>query len=1170
MHLKQLKLAGFKSFVEPTVIPFDSQLIAVVGPNGCGKSNIIDAVRWVMGESSSKTLRGESMTDVIFNGSSERKSIGQACVELLFDNSLGRIGGQYSAFHEISIKRIVTREGDSSYYLNGSRCRRRDITDIFLGTGAGTRGYSIIGQDMITRIVEARPEDLRVFIEEAALVSKYKERRREALQKIDGIVENLARLADIRAEQQKQLERLQRQAQVATRYKMLKEQERLIKTEMLALRWQREINEQTLIHQDISAMTLGYDQHQTKMVRITKDMVDKKEQIQAAEASMGGLQTHFYQLNTEIARLEESLHQLARENERLQKDKLQIEKDIEHAMNQLKACQDTSIYSEHDLALLQTQVQSLLQKNQNHQQTLQQLEIKKSEKDLQFKQMQTELHQGQRAVEIEQLQLQHIEQQYAHAQVLFEKNQSEQTMLLVDPIKSALQALETEYQVLTQQHQLDSDEVRQQVMKETELRQQLSDIEQSLHQAHDKVQGLLKEEAILRTEQNACLRSEKQVSGGLNHWQNTPRLAETIKVEAPWLPIFEWVLAESNHAIVLDSMEALWPYLSELRGHHALFVLPTIPKKHTNHPYPRLSDHLSGFMPGWPKRLDDIFVASTLLEAQEWLPHLNETESVITRDGYWLSHAWVKVFGEETENDAQVLSRQIALEKMQEVLTIEQDQLEDLAKRRDKAHQNLVAHGIVHQQLQENLAKTLARLRAVETQLNQKKQVLSDTETKAIHLSHEKEELLQQIEEWMAKSVFQIQKCQTLKERVLELDLQFQHLSEDKHSLENHVLTLRKTIHETQSELHQAELTYNQESLRASQKQELVKREEQHRDVLHQRLQVINERLLELNHPYPLLQQTLAEKVQNHQELEEQLGKQRQHLADLQNHVHEGSRLLKEEEHQAVNLQDKIQQAHIQEQAFLVRAEGFVEQLQELGTEVSAVLADIPPDVTLAQHEQNASLLDEKIKRLGAINLMAIDEHQIELERKLELDSQIQDLSEALTTLETAISKMDKETEKRFKETFDQINMRFQALFPRLFGGGRALLELSCDNLLETGILVMAQPPGKRNSTIHLLSGGEKAMTAVALVFAIFQQNPSPFCMLDEVDAPLDDLNIGRFCNLVKEMSQLVQFLFITHNKVTMEMADHLIGVTMREPGVSRVVQVDVAETLSRGHEMAL
>jgi chromosome segregation protein len=1160
MHLKQLKLAGFKSFVEPTVIPFSSQLIAVVGPNGCGKSNIIDAVRWVMGEGSAKNLRGESMTDVIFNGSSTRKSVGQASVELIFDNSLGRLTGQYASYQEIAVKRTVTRDGDSFYYLNGSRCRRRDITDIFLGTGASARGYSIIGQDTISRLVEARPEELRVYLEEAAGISKYKERRRETLQRIEKTRENLARVSDIREELAKQLSRLERQAKAAEHYKTLKQSERLCKAEILVLKRQELLQESNSVHQELAQLSLQYEAHQSKKVASIKESVHLRETLQLEQDTLQQAQQKLYQLNTEIARLEEAVQQQARELQRLTADKEQIEKDKQVTDRQLKAHQQNLLVSEEALEDLQKKQESLREVLDEQQEILAAHEQQKSEHDILWQQMQTALHDAQREVQIEQVNLQHLEQRYQQTALRLKKMDEEQSELIIDNIEAELSSLQIEHGQLAKAHEAKMRDYQTIRHKGIQLREEQAEVEQQLYQAHDQVQSLIKEHAAMLAEQHATLRqsSNKELPEA---WKSKPRLAETLEVPSQWLLACELVLGEYLETIVLESTASLWPVLAEFKGQGILFAQALNPPPHSAS-YPRLIDQVKGVFPCAPTAFEKIFAAQDLTQALSWLPHLANDQSIVTADGYWVGPGFIKAANLKEEDQSGILFRKQALSALTKTLTIEQENLAKLQVLRDQTHGSLNENERLLAALQEEVQISQDALIKIETAIQNKQQIIEHTLKRKAAIQEERSQL-----ETMQAALFQEKsntekKWQTIAANEALQKEKLRELKDIKTDWDGKVHATRALVDEAKAFLHRAEMQYNTEQLKVQQLRDNIEREERQLLMYAERLALLMTRYNELISPSKLETTSLNDKLKAHNQLNEKAIKQQEAVAHLQKELDEYDKVIKQEELQAQALQAKIQQEKLNEQRLNLRADHFIEALNELDMKVEDVEPNLS-DVSLPEKEQALAVLEEKIKRLGAINLVAIEEYQMENARKAHLDEQYHDLTDALLTLEAAIAKMDKETQLCLKDTFDQVNERFQVLFPRLFGGGRAMLQLTCDNLLEAGVLIMAQPPGKRNSSIHLLSGGEKAMTAVAFVFAIFQLNPSPFCMLDEVDAPLDDLNINRFCDLVREMSELVQFFFITHNKVTMELADHLIGVTMREPGVSRIVAVDVDVALS-------
>ena len=1161
MHLKQLKLAGFKSFVEPTIVPFKSQLVAVVGPNGCGKSNIIDAVRWVMGESSAKNLRGESMIDVIFNGSSHRKPIGQASVELIFDNSLGRLAGPYVSYQEIAVKRLVTRDGDSFYYLNGSRCRRRDITDLFLGTGAGARGYSIIGQDTISRLIEARPEELRAYLEEAAGVSKYKERRRETLQRIHQTRENLARVADIRDELEKQLLRLERQAKAAERYTLLKQEERHCKADILALKWYHLAAEKCVIQNEISTLSLQQAHHRTHIASFIKDNAALRESLHLAHDGFQKIQVQFYQLNTDIARVEETIQQQGREAQQLALDKAQLLLDEQQTACQLAQNAIALELCEEELTTLRVNVKTLEEALFLHQQHFSEKETQKITWDEEWQAIQSVCNEARRQRDLGQLALQHIEQKFQQTILRLEKIQEDASFMPLDPLQIELDQLKEQHLNLETQHSLETARQQEILRQGQHLREELAALMQQLHVAQDEVQSMTTAHAALFAAQNAALHQVKNESSALDRWESYPRLAEKITVPTEWINACEMVLGECLHAIVLDSTTTLDASLADLQGHSALFIQEA--RFCTSARYPRLSDLITGVVPCWINALEHVYAALSLEMALAWLPTLNAYESVVTLDGYWMGPGWVKIESHRTLDESGLLSRQQALLTLNERMLQSQDNLSALQIHRDALHAQLAHNEGKANQLQQVVLGGHDILRTSDTKINCQQQVLEQALLRKSTLLDEQETLQAVLEDLLTEKMQVSQQVQSAQDNSAQQEDLLQALRGSKTTWEFELKASRDLVEKTRELRYQAELNEHRGVLKIQQLQDACLRGQSQIDKLQKRLVDLELRFNALMKPDEDLRLHLQEKVAMHHQLEAELSKARQQVDALQQQLSENERLSQQEEQAVSLLQDSIQQAELKVQGMLVRAEGLAESLALLNVDVDSLIAERPAEITLSVREAALALIDEKIKRLGAVNLVAIEEYQTELERKQLLDTQYDDLIAALTTLDSAIAKMDKETQLRLKETFDQVNLSFQALFPRLFEGGHARLELTCDNLLEAGVLVMAQPPGKRNGSIHLLSGGEKAMTAVALVFAIFQQNPSPFCMLDEVDAPLDDMNVKRFCNVVKEMSEFVQFLFITHNKVTMELADHLIGVTMREPGVSRVVAVDVEAAMA-------
>ena len=1162
MHLKQLKLAGFKSFVDPTVVHFPSQLVGVVGPNGCGKSNIIDAVRWVMGESSAKNLRGESMIDVIFNGSSNRKAVGQASVELVFDNNLGRLTGPFASYGEIAVKRVVTRDGDSSYYLNGGRCRRKDITDIFLGTGAGSRGYSIIGQGTISRMIEAKPEELRAFLEEAAGVSKYKERRRETLQRIAHTRENLTRVADIRDELDKQLQRLERQAKSAERYTQLKEEEKICRAEIHALKWQEFTQHQLVKQRALQELAVRYEQQQSLLTGSNKDRTVLNEKLQDVNDESQQIQASFYQLGTEIARLEETIQQQEREKKRLEQDRQQMQGDWQSAEEQLKQDKEELLVSQQNAQQLDTRVQQFRNEFKEKEGQSQEGQKQQVQWEARWHEVQSAMSTVKRELQVAQVNLNHLEQRRQQTVLRLEKLNLEETTLSLDQLQHSKNDLEKQQIKLKESQEFDEEQLRQGTENSNKLRAQAQETEQLLHQLQDDFHRSNSEYAALIAAQKAARKGNTANKEAIKEWSNKPKLLDILHVEPKWQSVCEMVLSDALNTYVLDDFAELWPQWSacESQGESILTMRALLGQQKS---YPRLADKIQGTIPATIPNLEHIFTAEHLDEAMSWLPHLSEHESIVTVNGFWLGKGWVKLVNPGEQDELGLLTRQQKIADLGLVVEELQQKIEEVRAQRDQYHAQLQDSLSYIELCQLNLNSSNEALRDNINAFNVNEQSIQHTERLMANMSTEHGELHILLEEIAAEHLAIKEQLALLeKQSNIYEEQQTQFISEKQAWLD--ALELKnKEMEESRIVLHQAEMEYDREVTKMQQLTGRISREQERLDVLQERLEHLALLCMQSSIPGTELQEQLAVHLMKHGEVELQLTASREQLTQIRSDLEKLEQFTVTYDLEVKRVQELIAQTRMQEQELSVRASAVQESLDELELHAQLLLELIPEGTTQSMREDELIALSEKIKRLGAINLAAIEEFATEQKRKIYLDDQHDDLSQALLILETAIEKMDKETQIRLENTFDEVNTSFKSLFPRLFGGGRAHLELTCDNLLEAGIVVMAQPPGKRNSTIHLLSGGEKAMTAVALVFAIFQLNPSPFCMLDEVDAPLDDVNVGRFCDLVKEMSQFVQFLFISHNKVTMELADHLIGVTMREPGVSRLVAVDVKHALT-------
>ena len=1157
MRLKKIKLAGFKSFADPLVIPFPSQLVAVVGPNGCGKSNIIDAVRWVMGESSAKSLRGESMTDVIFKGSSQRKSVGQASVELIFDNSSGRFGSALARYQEIAVKRLLTRDGNSTYFLNGGQCRRRDIVDIFLGTGVGARAYSIIGQNTVSKLVEARPEELRSYLEEAAGVSKYKDRRRESMQRMQQTREHLERVEDIRGELGKQLERLEEQARIALRYKRLRTEARACKEEILAAKWQNLISEQYVLQQQTLQISEQYELKQKERATAIKTNTVLQGKQDTVNFLVQQKQEKSHQLAMEIARQEEMVFQVQRDKKRLEEEQAQLEVDLQLAKQAVHTETLEHVKYTQQVTSHQADVHQKGDQLAKQRQLLENSALVHRQGQEAFELAQKQWNEQQGEAQIQRVNLQHIEQQYQQTAVRIEKNNEAVQSINVDVIQSELDRLMAQ-QVIVEKKRLDCTEQVQNFERDAaEHQDKLRKLEQACRQHQDETLALTTERATLK----ATIRKPRANLPALDKWQTKPRLIEQLTVETPWQAACEFVLGEWLQAITVEP--AL--FLDDLKAVTGCGVAFTS-LHHTasdTAPYPRLLDKITGGIPHGEFAFEHVFAAETLEEAMQWLPTLSAGQSVVTKAGFWLGNGWVRVVNAKQQNEAGLLACQQTLTEVSAQLEALNLAYEKLLQERETLHANLAQVERAQKEAREHVQQARESQRTIDSDIAKNKQALSFNMKQQDRLQDERV-LLQQTIEQLATDRLQAQeRMQRAITQAQEMDATIQALDKKKQIHAQEQTQMMHVVETSRSALYDAQLQLDRSQVKLAQLALSVVREQQCIERVVARRQILKTEVATLNDPNQQSVGILTNQVAEHQSLQQEMMDLHQQQEAIQQQLSDAKQHIDGLEKEVAQQQECKVGGQLKKQALDVQLASTQEALEELSIDTEMVLSTMDKTITSASRAQKLKALQNKIAQLGAVNLVAIEEYETESARKNHLDAQHDDLTCALTMLETAIVKLDRETALRLEETFVQVNASFQAIFPKLFGGGRAKLEWTNENVLDAGVLVMAQPPGKRNSTIHLLSGGEKAMTAIALIFSFFQLNPSPFCLLDEVDAPLDDLNVGRFCDLVKDMSQQVQFLFITHNKVTMELAEQLIGVTMHEPGVSRMVAVDVEQAMA-------
>ena len=1161
MRLEKIKLAGFKSFVDPTTVPFPSNLVGIVGPNGCGKSNVIDAVRWVMGESSAKMLRGESMADVIFNGSNSRKPVGTASIELLFDNSDGSAGGQYAQYSDISVRRQVSRDGQSSYFMNGVRCRRRDITDLFLGTGLGPRSYSIIEQGMISRLIEARPEDLRAFLEEAAGISKYKERRRETENRIGHTRENLDRLNDLREEVAKQLQHLQRQAATAERYKRYREQERRLKAELLALRWRALDEELSKRSSAILEQQTGLEAAIARQRSLEAEIERGRQGQVEANDRFNEVQGRFYAVGGEIARLEQSIRFFKESRQQYQTDLRQAEQAWRESSDHRQ--QDESRLAElaDQLAEAEPQLEEARAAESELLERLDACEAAVQGWQTEWDRFNREAAEPAQAAQVERTRINHLEQQEKGLGQRIERLQAELERLTDPGLAEEIRALEADEARRDAEAGELQEALRGVVADIAGIREENRATADALDESRERLQTARGRLASLEALQQSALgKDEKAVAQwlGAHGLAGAARLAERIEADAKWQRAVETVLGFHLQAVCVDDIDAYREAIVSLEaGPLSLFETASAPAAEGAG-----DDDLSARVRGpWSLRglLSGIRVADDLDRALQLRSGLGPGESVITPEGVWVGRDWLRLGG-AGEAAGGVLEREAEIRALgAETGSLAAD-AEALESRLEAGRERLHGAEAARESRQSQLDGVNRALADVRTTLSGRRARAEHLENRRQHVRGEIDELKQQAEDGTGE----MERCRARLHAALEA---IEHLAVRREELvrerDEHRARLDQVRDEANRQRARAhEIALRVESMRTSRASLTTSLERMAGQLSHlaERREELQQALHEGEAPLIEQNRALEEQLQRRMDVEAELKEARGALETIDGSL----RRLEQERHRAEEAvqeqRNRLDSLRMQSQEVQIRSRTLAEQLEESGFDRDQLFRELAGDADVEAWTQEVERMDLKIRRLGPINLAAIEEFEEQSERMKYLDAQHADVSESLETLESAIRKIDRETRTRFKETYDRVNAGLQEKFPRLFGGGHAYLQLTGEDLLDTGVTVMARPPGKRNSSIHLLSGGEKALTAVALVFAIFELNPAPFCMLDEVDAPLDDANVGRFCDLVKSMSDRVQFIFITHNKITMEIASQLTGVTMHEPGVSRLVSVDVDE----------
>lgn len=1158
MRLTTIKLAGFKSFVDPTTLHLPTNMTGIVGPNGCGKSNIIDAIRWVMGESAASRLRGDSLTDVIFSGSSARKPVGQASVELIFDNSDGTIVGEYAKFNEISVKRVVSRDGQSQYLLNGARCRRRDITDLFLGTGLGARSYSIIEQGMISQVVESDPEALRHHLEEAAGISKYKERRKETESRIKSTRENLDRVRDVRDEVDKQLEHLNRQAKAAARWQELKAEQKQKEAELRALNYRAIADEVQGQGNALRQAELEIEKFVADQRQIEAQLEASRERHYAANEHLGLVQGEVYKVGADIARVEQQIAHNRELRERLDKSRDETERAWRELSEHIGTDHDQIETLRSAVADGVPKLEALREMDEQTAEVLRDAEAKLAEWQTAWDRYSGDSSESGRAAEVERTRLDYLDRQCLDVSRRLETLENEKRAADLGALSAAADNLGDEQEnqrekVETLTGLLDERKTAGERVLETERTAQAS-----LSDTRQQLQTLRGRLASLEALQHAALGQEK---GAASQWlqqaglSDARRLGEALDVDAGWETALETVLSGLLEGVLVDAPEDHRDSLAGLREADMVLIAAAEGGERVEGTCSAIARGPAAVM----NLLSLVQVAETIDEAARIAATLQPGRSVVTRNGEWFGAGYLRVL-RRGGAQAGVLAREREIHTLQAKIEALDERAQELAEQLDELKSSKVETERLRDDAQRELYMAHRRLAEIGGQLQSHRGKvetaqarLEKVDAEIVQLAAKLEEDQAQVKEARGRLDSAVIRMGDLEQHRQELDGQRRRTLEQREEA-------RMNAREARDQAHQLALSLESKRAAIASLEQALGRMQSQMAQLQARREEIARQLLADEDPLTELDGERQTYLNQRLLVDRQLVDARRALEDCDAEFRRLDQERQRVEHVLTQRREALGEKRMSEHSLKLRAENLAQAIVEAGLELEAVLATLPEHADIGDWTQALNELEGKIRRLEPVNLAAIQEYEEQSQRKTYLDAQLADLSTAMETLEGAIKKIDRETRQRFKETFDKVNTGLQELFPRLFGGGHAYLELTGDDLLDTGVSIMARPPGKRVTSISLLSGGEKALTAVALVFSIFRLNPAPFCLLDEVDAPLDEANVGRFSSMVNEMSEHVQFLFVSHNKTTMEAAHQLCGVTMREPGVSRLVQVDLAE----------
>ena len=1140
MYLKSIKVAGFKSFADLQVIHFNQPFTCIVGPNGCGKSNIIDAVKWVIGESSAKNLRGSQLTDVIFNGSTSRKPQGMAKVELVFDNSQGRLAGQWSAFKEISLSRVLYRDGQSNYYLNQTRCRRKDIIDLFLGTGLGPRSYAIIEQGMVNRFIDAKPLDMRLQIEEASGVSKYKEKRKETYGKLQEAQENLERLDDRCKEIEKRVQSLKVQSEQAQVYQQLKEnwaQSRMSLYAVLfnsaASDFENANHQLKTLKQESSELTAQYQEFQAKNARSFVELERQEQVVSDLEHGLQNLQLELKDTQMKWQKHQDRVEYLQKDIEQEQHIHKELDKTISQISQQQKHLdEDGDNQAQRDE--LASAYQQLTEKRDEHK-----LLYEKSQKEyqnlLQLKQA------PQSRAEVLKSQIQSLESQILSKNTATEQFQREKSLMLENQEQLSARISSMSFESLKE--------------KGSALQLELDSHESQLSQSQQE--GLDVDKEKLFVEQNIkqlkTLISQNQ--NLIDKYDSKPQssLSENFGVGQS---LFKEFQPKTDYA----------DQLAQLLGQNELIHLERQPEFSKLNWSSKRPVHLcwgqaqeqnllakKGVMPSY---FESYVFLKQWDEVSEVHHKLKSHQVIVLPNGALLGSNWFQPSYEGTaKSRAQC---QLELKSQQQQVEQHTHTLNALKSKKEEILTKI-------SQLKQGQLRLKTELKDCQKELQQGQIEFEKAQLELKHIKSTFDEKqrqyrksIEEIED--AKTAITQYRCE-LEEVVALIESQESSLGQ----CEAKVIQLQTELKSIEQELELAHRAYSDEMTRF----EKIEREKEHLQKDKQRALDEKERYFQRHKTLNVEVESLKPKLDdldkeildvnkkieqlNHQKVKsyEELDKMKKLNIDI-------TRRRKGFEKEIAIKKEKIHKGEILWEKCLVSQNHIKEQIFDIGLELDQ-LKDIKSEQSKEVLKNKVQKLEQEIEKLGPINLNACGEYQQESARLEEIVTQCEDIDKSCQILKKAVDDLDKDIVITYQSTFSALQKSFSTLFPKLFGGGQASLkEVELEGHTDKGVIVFAQPPGKKNSTLSSLSGGEKALTAAALVFSFFHLNPAPFCLMDEIDAPLDDNNTERLANMLNYLSETVQCLCVTHSKITMERGHALYGVTMREPGVSRLVSVDL------------